>query len=192
MVKTVTTKGGLCASLLAAVALVLALWATHDARAYSLLPYYRSSITNLQVCVSTSYPDNAAAWQDGLAYWNATATDFGYSSTCTGANMHLFDDYNDAVGWDGLTQYYFSSYPLLSNTHSYLNQYYMQNYDRTWGEDNSVASHEIGHAIVSLNDLGAYSYAVMNGYTAGAGSRWYYYGISYPVQDDIDGTNARY
>lgn len=167
------------------LALAVALASLSSAFAYQTFGGKWSAITNLQICVSTSYGNDSYRWLDSLYWWNITSTDFGYTTTCSSNVISLLDANYSGVGWDGLTQMSpsFSSNPY-STGWGYLNYYYIQGYNPY--KANSVSVHEMGHLLGLAHETGCVS-MVDNTY-----DRYEVCGIVSPTQDDIDGVNYLY
>jgi hypothetical protein len=153
-----------------------------QASAYQLWGYTWPNITNLGICISTSYGNHYNRWLDGIYYWNQTSTDFGYTTGCSTNTVSLLDASYSSVSWDGLAELSVSG-TTITAAWGYLNYYYTQNYDVY--ATNSVAGHEMGH-IFGLDHANSDSLMF---YTT---DRYYTYGIWTPQTDDVNGVNAMY
>lgn len=166
--------------------------AVMPAKSYTLSGYYwPGGISGLSVCQSTIWSVDSDAWTNALSGWYNTSTPFWYSYSCgAGSQMFISDTYDSGVMWDGMTHIDQHSGNQLIHTQSYLNNYYTDPMNNIY-EEQSVASHEIGHILGLSDQSGA---RVMNGVTCGTGGngRFCYYTIWGPVTDDVDGINAIY
>lgn len=133
---------------------------------------------------------DSTAFYNSRVAWNNTSTPINF----TGANnigteeVGLTTVYNSSVGWDGQTAVTFSG-GLMIHATSKLNTFYTANSPYGAGARQSVAAHEMGHALGLDHTSGQ---VLMNPATFGQGSRWGDYGINTPRGDDVNGVNALY
>lgn len=106
-----------------------------------------------------------------------------------GILVNFYDVNYPDVAWDGMFNVTLDNAKYVTTATIRFNSA-----ARTWNDPpalQSVAVHEIGH-VMGLDDLDAYSKAIMNGYTYRSGSRYEEYGLTEPYWDDINGIMALY
>lgn len=133
---------------------------------------------------SAFYSGDRAAFDGARSAWNGSAANV-LLPAASGA-LTVDDTYDSNVSWDGITYWgWHRSCPwcqkYFSYANVYLNYYYTSGYSAATKQ--GVAAHELGHAIGLDHTNGC---VLMNPYTS---SRC---GITGPVTDDINGTNALY
>ncbi|MBE0481461.1 MAG: hypothetical protein IBX68_10845 [Dehalococcoidia bacterium] len=133
-------------------------------------------------------PIGLQAWWDSVQDWNGTPTPVNYQWTWGGSQVRLGKAIQPNAGWDGLSTIHFEGDTIVRVTCAY-NWSYTRFY--TPNKIRSVTGHELGHSL-GLGEMGLGSYALMNQFTSGPGSRYDGYGIYTPRQDDINGVNAMY
>jgi hypothetical protein len=123
------------------------------------------------------------AFTYSLQDWNAAGTKVHFQNSVS-YKVYLAEGYVTGVTWDGITYYGYRG-STMTWASSYLNMYYTDGYGTN--KRRSVSGHELGHALgLGEMTVGA---ELMNRYTS---SRYDYYGVYTPQQDDINGINAMY
>src|SRR5260370_15868610 len=133
---------------------------------------------------SAWYPGDKTATLNAMYAWNGSPANV-YFTQASGA-LTTDDTYDSSVNWDGLTTYathwWFGTY--FSYAHVLVNYYYTQSYSSA--KTQSVAAHELGHAIGLAHSSGC---VLMVGDTY---TRWTVCGINTPRTDDVNGVNSLY
>jgi hypothetical protein len=160
---------------------------TRNSEAYQFLPQsWQNGISNLRACVAGS--TSAPYANQALLDWDATPTTFGYTGSCSNPHVRFVDWAGGLGGTDGVAQFNLDANGFIIDVELFLNISYYSVYAP--GARQSVASHELGHALSLDHEVG---FALMNPITcSGTGTRWCWYGIETPVGDDIQGIQARY
>lgn len=175
---------------LLAVLLTFTVGTSRLAHAYTFDGYqWRGSPLNLTYTFTSIDSNSRTAFNSAVAAWNAAPDDIYLTSS--GAGDIVFETYSANDGYDGQTYYYAPYYcssggvQKLQTAWTYLNTYYTNSKSYGNGARQSVAAHEIGHA-VGLGHAGT------NALMYYSTDRWFKYGIDTPQIDDDNGTFARY
>ncbi|WP_139491475.1 matrixin family metalloprotease [Brevibacillus dissolubilis] len=133
----------------------------------------------------TNNSTDAAAYSTGKTRWN-NSTDFLIGSTTSTSTFTYSNVYNSSATWDGICYYTWSG-GYISGARTYLNNYFTDSY--TSSLRNSVATHELGHAIgLDHNTTASQSSSVMTPYTKVSGVAR----TEYPQSYDITAVNNLY
>lgn len=132
---------------------------------------------------ATSYSTHTA---NAASSWNYQSIEPSFSMSGLPANHNIgcVKSNYGATGWSAYCGNFYW-YGYITDSNIQWNSYYMDDYsnDKRW----SVCCHELGHSL-GLNDSGT-DPVLMNGYDS---SRYDFYGIYSPRDDDVDGINDHY
>lgn len=136
---------------------------------------------------SAFYSGDKAGFDNGRAAWNGSPANVLFYS---GSSSITVDDTNNSsVGWDGITNWHWSSCGFLWQDECFDYAHVLLNYHFTQNDSAStikgIAAHELGHAIGLAHTNGC---VLMTPYTSTRNSC----GIYTPTSDDVNGVNSLY
>lgn len=129
---------------------------------------------------SAWYPGDSAAFDNARSAWNGSPANVLLDNH-SGA-LTVDDTSDSSVGWDGITNYSYSS-GSFNYAHVLLNYYYTSGYSSATKQ--GVAAHELGHAMGLGHTNGC---VLMTPNTPTRNSC----GIYGPTSDEVNGINSLY